>query len=60
MRVSQIEQFSTARTEKGLLNKLGKTRLVIWRFDVTNKIKEISIEHSICMYTSRELDLMHQ
>ena len=30
--------FSTAQTEKISWKKLGKTRLVVWWFDVTNKV----------------------
>jgi hypothetical protein len=30
--------FSTAKTEKNSWKKLGKTKLVVWCFDVTNKI----------------------
>jgi hypothetical protein len=35
---NSLFSFSTAQVEKDLLKKLGKTRLVVWWFDVTNKI----------------------
>ena len=35
---SLTSSFSTAQTEKFLWKKLGKTRFVVWWFDVTNKI----------------------
>ena len=33
-----LSDFSTAKTEKSSWKKLGETRLVVWWFDVTNKI----------------------
>ena len=34
----KLSSFSTAKTEKNSWKKLGKTRLVVWWFDIMNKI----------------------
>ena len=36
--MKSLFSFPTAKTEKNLWKKLEKTRLVVWWFDVTNKI----------------------
>ena len=36
--MKSLFSFSTAQTEKNSGKYLGKTRLVVWWFDVTNKI----------------------
>ena len=36
--MKSLFSFSTVQTEKNSWNKLGETRLVVWWFDVTNKI----------------------
>jgi hypothetical protein len=38
--VKSLFSFSTDQAEKNSLKKLGKTRFVVWWFDVTNKIIE--------------------
>ena len=42
--MKSLFSFSTAQTEKILWKKLGKTRLVVWWFDVTNKIQTIVLQ----------------
>ena len=37
--MKSLFSFSTAQTEKNSQKKLGKTRLVVWWFEVTNKIQ---------------------
>ena len=37
--IISLFSFSTAQTEKNSWKKLGKTRFVVWWFDVTNKIQ---------------------
>ena len=39
--IKSLFSFSTAKTEKNLWKKLGKTRLIVWWFDVTNKITDL-------------------
>ena len=36
--MKSLFSFSTAKTEKNSWGKLGETKLVVWWFDVTNKI----------------------
>ena len=38
--MKSLLSFSTAQTEKNSWKKSGKTRFVVWWFDVTNKIKK--------------------
>ena len=38
--------FSTAQTEKNSWKKMGKTKLVVWWIDVTNKIQDCTEQNS--------------
>ena len=40
VQIKSLFSFSTEKTEKNSWKKIGKTRLVVWWFDVTNNILE--------------------
>ena len=47
--MKSLYSISTAKTEKKKLGKMEKTRLVVWWFDVTNKIHDLNIKNLSCV-----------
>ena len=50
--IKSLFSFSTAKIEKNTWNKLKKTKLVVWWFDVTNKVCKRDINKNTIWYAT--------